>query len=109
MSNTSRTLRRGVYKEISRDPDVIARRLREASAETEVELALARSVKTNQIEYVTKSWADGDRLCTAIFLARFPTSELVCFFLSGSRRKADRMCKILKEYSLSFSETGCGN
>jgi hypothetical protein len=104
MSNTQRTFEHGIYKEISRDPDVINKRIDQAHMADEVENALAQSVRSCKIEWATKSWIDGKKLHTAMFIGRFGTGELVSFYLAGKRSKIDRMNEILEQYSCAAIE-----
>src|ERR1700692_4323026 len=103
MNDTTRKILPGkIYQEVSRDPDVVRRRIKEAGAGPDIKEAKAKAKKTGEVVSVEKISVKGSRLIVSLFFVVHKTGELTSFTLTGKKSQAFRMKGVLKAISEKF-------
>ena len=100
MNDTTRKILPGkIYQEVSRDPDVVRRRIKEAGAGPDIKEAKAKAKKTGEVVSVEKISVKGSRLIVSLFFVVHKTGELTSFTLTGKRSQSERMAAIMGEFA----------
>jgi hypothetical protein len=99
MADTKRTLLRGgIFQEISRDLDVVSRRLREANSESQAAEASTKAEQTGEPAWFGRTFFKGGRCFGFLFIAE-AGQPLCSMALIGKRHQAGEMAEVFKRIS----------
>ncbi|SRR6266481_981283 len=108
MSDTVRTFAGRIHKEISRDPDIVSRRVRDAKAECDLALAVTRSKEIGEVESFTRMHSQHGKLVLLTVFVNVATNELTSFTLIAKRRHLAEMQKAVKDFGERIAQMAGG-